>query len=122
MVFLSVPMVVSHLYPRISWPSSLKNGRIPALALAIKTFLGPVPNELKDLTITEEVMIARCHPKCRIIKHQKQNQDLELENTARYSCCRIIKHKEQNQDLELENTVRYSCPHHQLSPATRKDS
>jgi hypothetical protein len=63
--------------------SSLKNGRTPALALANRTFLGPVPNELKGLTIIEEAMIARCRSKCWIIKLKEENQDLELQNTQR---------------------------------------
>jgi hypothetical protein len=29
--------------------SSLKNGKLPALALANRAFLGPVPSELKNL-------------------------------------------------------------------------
>jgi hypothetical protein len=38
--------------------SSLKNNKIPPLSLTNKTFLGPVPQELKDLTVVEEAMIA----------------------------------------------------------------
>ncbi|KAJ7330809.1 hypothetical protein DFH08DRAFT_814896 [Mycena albidolilacea] len=43
--------------------SSLKNSKVPPLSLASKLFLGPVPDELKDLTVIEEGMIARCRSK-----------------------------------------------------------
>ncbi|KAJ7789430.1 hypothetical protein B0H14DRAFT_2627263 [Mycena olivaceomarginata] len=61
--------------------SSLKNKKLPALALANRTFLGSVPDELKDLTVIEEAMIARCHSKCWIIQLREENQDLVLQNT-----------------------------------------
>ncbi|KAJ7931878.1 hypothetical protein B0H13DRAFT_1459951, partial [Mycena leptocephala] len=63
--------------------SALKKNKLPALALANKTFLGPVPNELRNLTIIEEAMIARCRSKCWIIQLKEENQDLELQNTQR---------------------------------------
>jgi hypothetical protein len=47
--------------------SSLKNKKLPALALANRTFLGSVPDEVKNLTVTEEAMITRCRSKCWII-------------------------------------------------------
>jgi hypothetical protein len=42
--------------------------KIPALSLANRTFLGAVPSELKDLTVIEEAMIARCRSKCWILQ------------------------------------------------------
>ncbi|KAJ7788864.1 hypothetical protein B0H14DRAFT_3575568 [Mycena olivaceomarginata] len=63
--------------------SSLKNKKLPALALANRTFLGSVPGELKDLTVIEEAMIAYCHSKCWIIQLKEENQDLVLQNTQR---------------------------------------
>ncbi|KAJ7877097.1 hypothetical protein B0H14DRAFT_2567936 [Mycena olivaceomarginata] len=63
--------------------SSLKNKKLPALALANRTFLGSVPDELKDLTVIEEAMIAHCHSKCWIIQLKEENQDLVLQNTQR---------------------------------------
>ncbi|KAJ7936270.1 hypothetical protein B0H13DRAFT_1547406, partial [Mycena leptocephala] len=63
--------------------SSLKNNKIPPLSLANKTFLGPVPNELKDLTVIEEAMIARCRSKCWIVQLKEENQDLVLASTER---------------------------------------
>jgi hypothetical protein len=44
--------------------SLLKNKKLPALALANITFLGSVPDELKDLTVIEDTMIARCRSRC----------------------------------------------------------
>ncbi|KAJ7916048.1 hypothetical protein B0H13DRAFT_1564820, partial [Mycena leptocephala] len=61
--------------------SLLKKGKLPPLSLANKTFLGPVPEELKNLTVIEEAMIARCRSKCWIIQLKEENQDLVLANT-----------------------------------------
>ncbi|KAJ7205835.1 hypothetical protein GGX14DRAFT_339718, partial [Mycena pura] len=53
------------------------------LALANRMYLGPIPDELKDLTMIEESMIARCRAKCWVIKLKEENQNLELANTQR---------------------------------------
>jgi hypothetical protein len=45
--------------------------------------LGSVPPELKDLTIIEESMIARCRSKCWIVQLKEENQDLVLASTQR---------------------------------------
>ncbi|KAJ6540911.1 hypothetical protein B0H10DRAFT_1855720, partial [Mycena sp. CBHHK59/15] len=63
--------------------SSLKNKKLPALSLANRMFLVPVPNELNNLTVIEEAMIARCRSKCWIIQLKEENQDLVLQNTQR---------------------------------------
>ncbi|KAJ7205792.1 hypothetical protein GGX14DRAFT_397490 [Mycena pura] len=63
--------------------SSLKNKKMPPLSLANKNFLGPVPEELKDLTVIEEAMIARCRSKCWIVQLKEENQDLALATTQR---------------------------------------
>ncbi|KAJ7870397.1 hypothetical protein B0H13DRAFT_1896207 [Mycena leptocephala] len=42
-----------------------------------------LPPELKDLTIIEESMIARCHSKCWIVQLKEENQDLVLASTQR---------------------------------------
>ncbi|KAJ7611290.1 hypothetical protein FB45DRAFT_875488 [Roridomyces roridus] len=55
--------------------SSLKRKKLPALALANRTFLGPVPPELQDLTMIEESMLARCRSKCWIIQLNEENQE-----------------------------------------------
>jgi len=47
------------------------------------TFLGDVPDELKDLTVVEEVMIARCCAKCWIVQLKEENQDLQLSTNQR---------------------------------------
>ncbi|EPQ49814.1 hypothetical protein GLOTRDRAFT_23200, partial [Gloeophyllum trabeum ATCC 11539] len=52
--------------------TALLKGNIPALSLANRTFLGPVPDALKDLTVVEEAMIARCRAKCWVI-HLRDN-------------------------------------------------
>ncbi|KAJ7805331.1 hypothetical protein B0H13DRAFT_1464607, partial [Mycena leptocephala] len=63
--------------------SSLKKKKLPPLSLANKTFLGTVPEELKNLTVIEEAMIARCRSKCWIIQLKEENQDLVLASTQR---------------------------------------
>lgn len=63
--------------------SDLKKKKMPALSLANRTFLGPVPTELKDLTLIEEAMIARCRSKCWIIQLKEENSDLVLQSTQR---------------------------------------
>jgi len=62
--------------------SSLNNDKIPPLSLANRNFLGPVPNELKDLTVVEEAMIARCRAKCWVIQ-LKDEKNLDLANSQR---------------------------------------
>ncbi|KAJ7911941.1 hypothetical protein B0H13DRAFT_1875287 [Mycena leptocephala] len=42
--------------------SDLKAGRVPALSMANRNYLGPVPAELQNLTVVEEAMIALCEP------------------------------------------------------------
>jgi hypothetical protein len=54
--------------------SALHNGRTPPLALANRTFLIPVPNELKDLTPLEESMVARC--RCWVVESKENNESL----------------------------------------------
>ncbi|KAG1848266.1 hypothetical protein F4604DRAFT_1813097, partial [Suillus subluteus] len=56
----------------------LNKGKRPALSLVNRTFLGDVPDELKDLTVVEEAMIARCRAKCWIVQLKEENQDLQL--------------------------------------------
>lgn len=48
--------------------SSLKNNKLSPLTRANKLFLGPVSDELKDLTVIEEAMIARCCSMCWIVQ------------------------------------------------------
>jgi len=63
--------------------SSLKGNKVPALSIANYNFLGVVPNELKDLTVVEEAMIARCRSKCWVIQLKEDNQDLALPHSQR---------------------------------------
>jgi hypothetical protein len=68
--------------------SYLKKKKIPALSLANRTFLGPVPSELKDLTIIEEAMIAHCRSKCWIVQLKAENVqalDSTLQNTCPFT-------------------------------------
>jgi hypothetical protein len=51
----------------------------PRRAMAYKNYLGPVPPELKDLSVVEEAMIARCRAKCWIIQ-MRELDDREFPN------------------------------------------
>ncbi|KAJ7919507.1 hypothetical protein B0H13DRAFT_1606115, partial [Mycena leptocephala] len=55
--------------------TDLVHDRVPALATRNRNYLGPVPPELKDLTVVEEAMIAVCRAKCWII--QLRDDDYE---------------------------------------------
>lgn len=63
--------------------SALRKHKVPPLSLANHTFLGHVPNELKDLTVVEESMIARCRSKCWVVHMKEQDQDLALPHDQR---------------------------------------
>ena len=56
--------------------SAVKKKKVPILALANCTFLGPVPPQLKDLTPIEESMIALCCVKSWIVQLTEQDSDL----------------------------------------------
>lgn len=60
---------------------SLKRHLLPRLAIANKLHLGPVPPELRDLTVVEEAMVSRCRAKAWIV--QLKETDLALPNTQR---------------------------------------
>ncbi len=53
---------------------ALRKGSIPPLAMANNHYLGPVPPELRDLTIVEEAMIALCRSKCWILQLNDENE------------------------------------------------
>lgn len=55
--------------------------QLPPLSLANSMYAGPVPEELRDLTIVEESMIARCRAKCWIL--QLKDEGSEVPNSQR---------------------------------------
>lgn len=63
--------------------SALKKKKLPALALANSTYLGPVPKELKDLTVIEEAMIAHCRAKCWIVQLKEENKSVDTPDSQR---------------------------------------
>jgi hypothetical protein len=42
----------------------IRSKKTPPLALANHMTLGDIPNELRDLTVVEEAMVAKCRAKC----------------------------------------------------------
>src|ERR1700728_4844869 len=63
--------------------SSLKKNKIPPLSYANHTYLGKVPDELKHLTVVEEVMVARCHAKSWVVQLKEENSDLQVPTAQR---------------------------------------
>jgi hypothetical protein len=63
--------------------SSLRQNKLPPLSIANQNFLGPVPPELKDLTVIEEAMIARCRAKCWIVQLKEENQSIVMPGVQR---------------------------------------
>jgi hypothetical protein len=63
--------------------SSLRCGNVPPLSLANHMFLGEVPDELKDLTVVEEAMIAKCRAKCWVIQLKEDYLDSSLSTSQR---------------------------------------
>src|ERR1700722_8524980 len=63
--------------------SSIKNNKLPALSLANRLYLGDIPDELADLTVVEQSVIARCRATCYIIKLKEENSHLELSTSQR---------------------------------------
>ena len=62
---------------------SLKKCKVPPLSYANNTFLGTVPEELKNLTVVEEAMIARCRAKCWVVQLKEENQALKIASSQR---------------------------------------
>lgn len=79
--------------------SSLKCHKTPPMALANHAFLGEVPDELKDLTVVEEAMIARCRAKCWVIQLKEDNQDLALPHSQRGMKGHIIVYPQRPSDI-----------------------
>ncbi|KAJ7760232.1 hypothetical protein DFH07DRAFT_718166, partial [Mycena maculata] len=65
------------------------------LSLANRTFLGPVPDELKNLTVIKEAMIARCRSKCWVIQLKAENEDVVAQSTQRGMKGHIIVYPQQ---------------------------
>jgi hypothetical protein len=59
---------------------NLAKSKIPPLSLANYNYLGDIPDVLKDLTVVEEAMIARCRAKCWIIQLQEEYTTIDLPN------------------------------------------
>ena len=63
--------------------SSIKKGKTPPLSLANHLSLGDIPPELRDLTVVEECIIARCRAKTCIIQLKAEETDTVLPKTQR---------------------------------------
>ena len=63
--------------------SSIQSKKTPPLSLANHMALGDTPDELKDLTVVEEAMIAKCRAKCWVIQLKEENSGLLVPNSQR---------------------------------------
>jgi hypothetical protein len=79
--------------------SSLQHGKIPPLSLVNRNFLGPIPEELRDLTVIEEAMIAQCRAKCWIVQLKEDRRDTELPNVQRGLKGHIIVYPQRPADI-----------------------
>ncbi len=62
---------------------ALKADKVPPLALANLTYLGPIPSELQNLTVIEEAIIAQSCAKCWIVQLTEDSRDITLPSTQR---------------------------------------
>lgn len=63
--------------------NDLRQNRTPALSIANHNFIGGIPEQLKDLTVVEEAMIARCRAKCWIVQLKEEDRELSMPDTQR---------------------------------------
>ena len=63
--------------------SALSRRKLPRFALANLNVIGNVPPELKNLTLVEEMLVARCRAKMCVIKLQDHRDDIELPTVQR---------------------------------------
>jgi len=63
--------------------SSLRKGKLPRLAVANLNVLGSVPPEMKNMTMVEEMLVARCRAKCCIVKLQDHRANVSLPSAQR---------------------------------------
>ncbi|KAJ7865103.1 hypothetical protein B0H13DRAFT_2353165 [Mycena leptocephala] len=56
----------------------LKANKVPPLSTTNHNYLGPVPPELKDLTVVEEAMISLCRAKCWIIQLRDEDSETSV--------------------------------------------
>lgn len=52
---------------------ALEANRLPALSLANRMWIGPIPIELSELTVPERSLIAKYHPRCFVYKLYPRN-------------------------------------------------
>lgn len=63
--------------------SALLRNKLPRLAVANLNVLGPVPQEMKVMTMVEEMLVARCRSKQCIVKLQDHRNDISLPSSQR---------------------------------------
>lgn len=91
--------------------AQLRRGKLPALALANRTYLGKVPPELDCLTHVEESMIALCRAKCWILQLKETDSSSPLPGVQRSVKGHIIIHPQHPENIEtiLPRTMEDTC-------------
>jgi len=88
---------------------------LPKHALANRLYVGPVPDELGDLTMVEESMIARARAKSWIVKLQEQDTDSTSPTAQRALKGHTIIHPQQPDKLKdvlpppVDETLSFIC-------------
>jgi hypothetical protein len=63
--------------------NAISRGKLPRFSLANLNVLGNVPPELSNLTLIEELIVARCRAKMCVVKLQDHRDDVELPTAQR---------------------------------------
>lgn len=99
----------------ISCFNELRRNRTPALSIANHNFLGKIPDQLRDLTVVEEAMIARCRAKCWIVQLKEEDRELSMPDTQRGMKGHVIIYPQRPSDLadvlpcSLESYTTFMC-------------
>lgn len=95
--------------------NDLRHDRTPPLSIANHNYLGKVPEELKDLTVVEEAMIARCRAKCWVVQLREEDRELSMPDTQRGMKGHVIIYPQRPSELanvlpsSLEDYTTFMC-------------
>lgn len=95
--------------------NELTKDRTPALSIANHNYLGEVPEQLRDLTVVEEAMIARCRAKCWVVQLREEDRELSMPDTQRGMKGHVIIYPQRPSELanvlpsSLEDYTTFMC-------------
>ena len=79
--------------------SNLSRNKLPRLAIANFNVLGSVPTQMKEMTMVEEMLVARCRGKQCIVKLQDHRTDVSLPSSQRGFKGHVINYPQQVEEL-----------------------